>query len=146
MQRQSNAVLSDYPLSETGTPCCQKTDEPLDWCYFDKEDNTHVYNCIANNCIYEHECSRQFEIPMSHHPALLGLFPAHTRTGRLLLSLRKLIESEFGIQTLWTRLKSLPFRGLRNFRLLAQLIDTACMLRKLAQGIMNFAFTTKNMT
>ncbi|HGJ65780.1 TPA: hypothetical protein ENS27_10355 [bacterium] len=83
---------------------------------------------------------------MSHHPALLGLFPAHTRTGRLLLSLRKLIESEFGIQTLWTRLKSLPFRGLRNFRLLAQLIDTACMLRKLAQGIMNFAFTTKNMT
>jgi len=131
---KSNAVLSDYPLSDTGTPCCPQTDEPLDWSYLDKEDNTHVYNCIAKDCIYDPECPRQFEIPISQHPALLGLFPAHTRTGRLLLSLRKLIEPEFGIQTLWTRLKSLPFRGLRNFRLFAQLIDTACMLRKLAQG------------
>ena len=121
-------------MSDTGTPCCPQIDEPLDWSHFDKEDNTHVYNCIGKDCIYEHECLRQFEIPISQHPALLGLFPAHTRTGQLLLSLRKLIEPEFGIQTLWTRLKSLPFRGLRNFRLLAQLVDTACMLKKLAQG------------
>lgn len=131
---KSNAVLSDYSLSDTGTPCCPQTDEPLDWSHFDKEDNTHVYNCIAKDCIYEHECLRQFEIPMNQHPALLGLFPAHTRTGRLLLSLRKLIEPEFGIQTLWTRLKSLPFRGLRNFRLFAQLMDTVSMLKKLSQG------------
>jgi hypothetical protein len=131
---KSNAVLSDYSLSDTGTPCCPQTDEPLDWSHFDSEDNVHVYHCIAQDCIYEHECVRQFEIPMSQHPALLGVFPAHTRTGRLLLSFGKLIEPEFGVQTLWTRLKSLPFRGLRNFKLLAQLIDTACMLRKLTQG------------
>lgn len=131
---KSNAVLSDYPLSDTDTPCCPQTDEPLDWSHFDKEDNTHVYNCIAKDCIYEQECSGQFEIHKSQHPALLGIFPSHTRIGRLLLSLRKLIEPEFGVQTLWSRLKSLPFRRLHNFRLLAQLIDTACMLRKLAQG------------
>jgi hypothetical protein len=71
---------------------------------------------------------------MSQHPALLGVLPSHTRIGQLLLSLRKLIEPEFGVQTLWTRLKSLPFRGLHNFKLFAQLIDTVCMLRKLAQG------------
>jgi hypothetical protein len=71
---------------------------------------------------------------MSQHPALLGAFPFHTRCGQLLLSLRKLIEPEFGVQTLWTRLKSLPFRGLHNIKLLAQLVDTVCMLRKLAQG------------
>jgi len=71
---------------------------------------------------------------MSQHPALLGVLPSHTRIGQLLLSLRKLIEPEFGVQTLWTRLKSLPFRGLHSFKLLAQLIDTASMLRKLAQG------------
>jgi len=58
---------------------------------------------------------------MSQHPALLGVLPSHTRIGQLLLSLRKLIEPEFGVQTLWTRLKSLPFRGLHNFKLFAQL-------------------------
>ena len=131
---KSNAVLSDYSLSDTGTPCCPQMDEPLDWSYFDKEDNTHVYDCIAKDCIYAQECQRQFEIPMSQHPALLGLFPSHTRVGQLLLSLRKLIEPEFGVQTLWSRLKSLPFRRLYNFRLLAQLIDTSHLLRKLAQG------------
>jgi hypothetical protein len=129
-----NAVLPDYSLSDTGTPCCPQMDEPLDWSHFDREDNTHIYHCIASDCIYEHECLRQFEIPMSQHPALLGVLPSHTRIGRLLLSLRKLIEPEFGVQTLWTRLKSLPFRRLHNFKLLAQLIDTVCMLRKLAQG------------
>jgi len=131
---KSNAVLPDYSLSDTGTPCCPQKDEPLDWSHFDKEDNTHVYNCITKDCIYDHECPRQFEIPMSHHPALLGLFPSHTRTGRLLLSFRKLIEPEFGIQTLWSRLKSLPFRGLNTFKLLAQLIDTVSMLKKLIQS------------
>lgn len=131
---KSNAVLYEYSLSDTDTPCCPQMDEPLDWSHFDKEDNTHVYDCIRPDCMYEHECPRQFEIPISQHPALLGLFPAHTRPGRLLLSLRKLIEPEFGIQTLWSRLKSLPFRRLLNFRLLAQLIDTTHLLRKLAQG------------
>jgi hypothetical protein len=41
-----------------------------------------------------------------------------------------LIEPEFGVQTLWSKLKRLPFRRLLNFRILAQLIDTATMLRK----------------
>ena len=109
-------------------------DEPLDWSYLDSEDNVHVYNCVKTGCIYEHVCLRQFEIPMSQHPALLGAFPAHTRCGRLLLSLRKLIEPEFGVQTLWSRLKSLPFRRLYNFRLLAQLMDTVHLLKKLSQG------------
>jgi hypothetical protein len=131
---KSNAVLPDYSLSDTGTPCCPQMDEPLDWSHLDSEDNVHVYNCIKTDCIYEHECPRQFEIPMSQHPALLGAFPSHTRCGRLLLSIRKLIEPEFGVQTLWSRLKSLPFRRLYNFRLLAQLIDTVSMLKKLSQG------------
>jgi hypothetical protein len=131
---KSNAVLPDYSLSDTGTPCCPQMDEPLDWSYLDSEDNVHVYNCIKTDCIYEHVCQRQFEIPMSQHPALLGAFPAHTRCGRLLLSLRKLIEPEFGVQTLWSRLKSLPFRRLHNFKLLSQLIDTVHLLKKLSQG------------
>jgi len=130
---KSNAVLPGYSLSDTGTPCCPQMDEPLDWSYLDSEDNVHVYNCVKTDCIYEHVCPGQFEIPMSQHPALFGAFPFHTRCGRFLLSLRKLIELEFGVQTLWSRLKSLPFRRLHNFKLLAQLIDTACMLRKLAQ-------------
>ena len=130
---KSNAVLPDYSLSDTGTPCCPKMDEPLDWSYLDSEDNVHVYNC-ATDCIYEHECLRQFDIPMSQHPALLGAFPFHTRCGQLLLSLRKLIEPEFGVQTLWSRLKSLPFRRLYNFKLLSQLIDTVHLLKKLSQG------------
>jgi hypothetical protein len=131
---KSNAVLPNYSLSDTGTPCCPQMDEPLDWSYFDSEDNVHVYNCVKTDCIYEHECPRQFEISMSQHPALLGAFPFHTRCGQLLLSLRKLIEPEFGVQTLWSRLKSLPFRMLANFRLLAQLMDTVHLLKKLSQG------------
>ena len=140
---KSNAVLPDYSLSDTGTPCCPKMDEPLDWSYLDSEDNVHVYNCVKTDCIYERECQRQFEIPMSQHPALLGAFPFHTRCGQLLLSLRKLIEPEFGAQTLWSQLKSLPFRRLSNFRLLAQLMDTVHLLKKLSrrlsQGIQHFA-------
>ncbi len=88
------------------------------------------YDCIQSNCLYSLECPRQFEIPMDQYPALLGVFPAHTRCGRFLLSLRGLIEPEFGVQTLWSKLKRLPFRRLLNFKILAQLMDTATMLRK----------------
>ena len=79
------------------------------------------------------ECPCQFEIPIEQNPALLGIFPAHMRCGRFLLSLRRLIEPEFGVQTLWSRLKRLPFRRLFNFRILAQLMDTAPLLILLCQ-------------
>lgn len=132
-----NAVLTEYSVSDTYTPCCPKTDEPLEWSHLDREDNVHVYRCIQSiqsECLYTYECPRQFEIPMNEHPALLGVLPAHTRCGRLLLSLRRLIEPEFGLQTLWSRLKRLPFRRLFNFKLLAQLMDTAHLLKKVVQG------------
>ena len=129
-----NAVLPEYPLSDTATPCCPKMEEPLEWSHLDWEDEVHVYHCIQSECFYKPECPRQFEISMDQHPALLGVFPAHTRCGRFLLSLRRLIEPEFGVQTLWSRLKRLPFRRLLNFRILAQLMDTATLLRKIVQG------------
>lgn len=128
-----NAVLPEYPLSDTATPCCPKMEEPLGWSHLDWEDKAHIYHCIQPDCFYKPECPRQFEIPMDQHPALLGVFPAHTRCGRFLLSLRRLIEPEFGVQTLWSRLKRLPFRRLLNFKLLAQLMDTSTLLRKVAQ-------------
>ncbi len=130
---KTNAVLSDYSVSDTHAPCCPKMDEPLQWSHLDSEDNVHIYSCTQSECFFTYDCPCQFEIPMSEHPALLGVFPAHTRGGRLLLSLRRLIEPEFGIQTLWSRLKRLPFRGLLNFKLLAQLMDTAHLLRKVVQ-------------
>ena len=71
---------------------------------------------------------------MEQNPALLSVFPAHTRCGRFLLSLGGLIEPEFGVQTLWSRLKRLPFRRLLNFRILAQLMDTATLLRKVVNA------------
>jgi hypothetical protein len=109
-------------------------EEPLEWSHLDWEDKVHVYRCIQANCLYTYECPRQFQIPMNQNPALLGVFPAHTRCGRFLLSLRGLIEPEFGVQTLWSRLKRLPFRRLLNFRILAQLMDTATLLRKVANA------------
>lgn len=129
-----NAVLSEYPVNDTATPCCPKMEKPLEWSHLDWEDKVHVYGCIHTDCLYTYECPRQFEIPMDHNPALLGVFPAHTRCGRFLLSLRRLIEPEFGVQTLWSRLKRLPFRRLLNFRILAQLVDTATLLRKVANA------------
>jgi len=131
---KKNAVLPEYPINHTGTPCCPNIEKPLEWSHIDWEDKVHVYNCIESDCLYKYECPCQFEIPMADHPALLGVFPAHTRCGHFLLSLRRLIEPEFGIQTLWSKLKRLPFRRLLNFRLLAQLVDTATLLRKIAQG------------
>lgn len=130
---KKNAVLPEHTISQTGTPCCSNTEKPLEWSHVDWEDKVHVYNCIESDCLYKYECPCQFEIPMADHPALLGVFPANTRCGQFLLSLRRLIEPEFGIQTLWSRLKRLPFRRLTNFRLLAQLVDTATLLRKVAQ-------------
>ncbi|MBD3183487.1 transposase [Candidatus Poribacteria bacterium] len=130
---KKNAVLPEYPISDTGTPCCPQMEKPLEWSHVDWDDEVHIYHCTELNCFYRHECPCQFEIPMEKHPALLGAFPAHTRCGRLLLSLRRLIEPEFGMQTLWSKLKNLPFRRLLNFRLLAQLVDTATLLRKVAQ-------------
>jgi len=131
---KKNAVLPEYPISHTGAPCCPDMEEPMEWSHIDWEDGVHIYNCIESGCIYRHQCPCQFEIPVDEHPALLGVFPAHTRCGRFLLSLRRLIEPEFGIQTLWSKLKRLPFRRLFNFRLLAQFVDTATLLRKMAQG------------
>jgi hypothetical protein len=125
-----NAVLSEYPVNDTATPCCPQQEEPLQWSHLDWEDKVHIYDCIQPDCLYKPECPRQFEIHMDQHPALLGVFPPHTRCGRFLLSLRGLIEPEFGVQTLWSRLKRLPFRRLLNFSTLAQLMDTATMLRK----------------
>ena len=127
-----NAVLSEYPINDSATPCCPKMEEPLEWSHVDWEDMVHVYHCIQSDCLYKYVCPRQFHIPMEQNPALLGVFPAHTRCGRFLLSLRRLIEPEFGVQTLWSRLKRLPFRRLFNFRILAQLVDTATLLRKVA--------------
>ncbi len=129
---KSNAVLKDYPVSDTATPCCPQMDQPLEWSYFDAEDKVQVYRCGKPGCFYEFGCPRQFELPLEAHPALLGVFPPHTRCGRLLLALRGLIETEFGVQTLWARLKRLPFRGIKPFRLLAQLADTVRLLQKLA--------------
>ncbi len=129
-----NAVLQEYPINDTATPCCPQQEEPLQWSHLDWEDKVHIYDCIQPSCLYRSQCPRQFEIPMDQHPALLGVFPAHTRCGRFLLSLRGLIEPEFGVQTLWSRLKRLPFRRLCNFRILAQLMDTATMLRKVVNA------------
>jgi hypothetical protein len=128
-----NAALPEYPVSDTAAPCCPRMEEPLGWSHLDWEDEVHIYHCIQPDCLYKPECPRQFEIPMAQHPALLGVFPAHTRCGRFLLSLRRLIEPEFGVQTLWSRLKRLPFRRMLNFKLLAQLMDTATLLRKVAK-------------
>lgn len=129
-----NAVLTEYPVSDRATPCCPRMEEPMQWSHLDWEDKVHVYNCSQPDCQYNHQCPRQFEIPMDQHPALLGVFPAHTRCGRFLLSLRRLIEPEFGVQTLWSRLKRLPFRRLPNFSILAQIMDTATLLRKVVNG------------
>lgn len=129
-----NAVLPEHPVNDTATPCCPQMEEPLEWSHLDWEDKVHVYRCIQANCLYTYECPRQFQIPMDQNPALLGVFPAHTRCGRFLLSLRRLIEPEFGVQTLWSRLKRLPFRRLLNFRILAQLMDTATLLRKVVNA------------
>jgi len=126
-----NAVLSAYEV-EHSTPCCPKEERPLEWSHFDWEDEVHVYRCGDVDCLYAFDCPRQYEISLREHPALLGIFPPHTRCGKLLLSLRGLIEPEFGVQTLWSRLKRLPFRGLKPFQLLAQLCDTVRLLQKWA--------------
>ena len=131
---KSNAVLDPYPLDATKTPCCPKMEQPLVWSHFDFEDYTQVYQCGSDECIHRFSCPRQFEMPLADHPAVLGVFPPHTRWGKLLLSLRGLIETEFGVQTLWGRLKRLPFRGLKAFELLGQLCDTTRLLQKLAQA------------
>lgn len=132
---KSNAVLAEYPLSETKTPCCPKMAEPLTWSHLDSEDGVQVYHCSVRGCLHEFTCPRQFEIPIADHPAILGVFPPHGRCGQFLLSLRGLIEPEFGIQTLWLRLKRLPFRGKAAFKLLGQLCDTARLFQKLAQAM-----------
>ena len=129
-----NAVLSEYGV-EHSTPCCPREERPLEWSHFDWEDAVHVYRCGASDCLYALDCPRQYELALEEHPALLGVFPPHTRCGKLLLSLRGLIEPEFGVQTLWSRLKRLPFRGLKPFRLLAQLGDTVRLLQKCALAI-----------
>ena len=127
-----NAVLAQYPLNETKTPCCPQMEQPLIWSHFDTQDQVQVYRCATDQCIHQFTCPRQFEIPMADHPAVLGVFPPHGRCGQFLLSLRGLIEPEFGVQTLWSRLKRLPFRGLATFKLLGQLCDTARLFQKLA--------------
>jgi len=131
---KSNAVLDGYPLDETKTPCCPEMSQPLVWSHLDFSDHTHVYRCGVLDCIHQFNCPRQFEIPMAEQPAVLGVFPPHTRWGRLLVALRGLIEPEFGVQTLWTRLKRLPFRGFKAFALLGQLCDTTRLLAKLASA------------
>lgn len=130
-----NAVLDQYPLSETKTPCCPQMEQPLTWSHFDTQDQVQVYQCDAIECIHQFTCPRQFEIPMVSHPAVLGVFPPHSRCGAFLLSLRGLIEPEFGVQTLWSRLKRLPFRGLATFKLLGQLCDTTRLLQKLTAAM-----------
>ncbi|MDP6737051.1 MAG: hypothetical protein QF732_11230, partial [Nitrospinaceae bacterium] len=126
------AVLAQYPLNETKTPCCPQMEQPLIWSHFDNQDQVQVYRCATDACIHQFTCPRQFEIPMASHPAVLGVFPPHGRCGQFLLSLRGLIEPEFGVQTLWSRLKRFPFRGLATFKLLGQLCDTARLFQKLA--------------
>jgi hypothetical protein len=130
-----NAVLADYPLSETQTPGCPQMEQPLEWAFCDYEDQVQVYRCQTTHCIHQFTCPRQFEIPIASHPAVLGSFPPHSRCGAFLLSLRGLIEPEFGVQTLWSRLKRLPFRGFLTFKLLGQLCDTARLLQKLAAAM-----------
>ena len=130
-----NAVLANYPVNETKTPCCPQMEQPLTWSHFDAADQVQVYRCSADDCIHQFTCPRQFEIPLASQPAVLGVFPPHSRCGAFLLSLRGLIEPEFGVQTLWLRLKKLPFRGLGTFKLLGQLCDTARLLQKLAQAM-----------
>ena len=132
---KANAVLEPYPLSETKTPCCPQMEEPLTWSHFDSEDCLHVYRCSVPDCIHQFQCQRSFEIPISQNPAVLGVFPPHTRCGQYLLALRGLIEPEFGVQTLWSRLKRLPFRGKDAFKLLGQLVDTARLFQKLTQAM-----------
>jgi len=100
---KSNAVLEQYPLNETKTPCCPQMEQPLTWSHFDWEDKVQIYRCSVSECIHQFRCPRQFEIPLSQHPAVLGIFPPHSRCGRFLLALRGLIEPEFGVQTLWSR-------------------------------------------
>ena len=127
-----NAVLSEYPLDSSQTPCCPLMEQPLQWSHFDSLDKVQIYRCGESECVHQFSCPRQFEIPIASNPAVLGVFPPHTRCGQFLLSLRGLIEPEFGVQTLWLRLKRLPFRCLNAFRLLGQLCDTARLLAKLA--------------
>jgi hypothetical protein len=47
---KSNAVLSDYSLSDTGTPCCPQMDEPLD-CIL-TERITHTYTIVLHQIVY----------------------------------------------------------------------------------------------
>jgi hypothetical protein len=70
----------------------------MEWSHLDWEDMVHVYHCMQSDCLYKYECPRQFEIPMDQNPTLLGVFPAHTRCGRVLLYQTRINEPVLGVQ------------------------------------------------
>ena len=71
-----DSCLDEDQIRHKDTKHCD-CEEP--WSHLDWEDKVHIYDCIQPNCLYRPQCPRQFEIPMDQHPALLGVFPAHTR-------------------------------------------------------------------
>lgn len=99
---------------------------------FESEDGVQVYRCSESDWVHRFTCRRQFEIPLTEPPAVLGVFPPRSRCGNFRFGFRVLIEPDFGVQTLWLRLKRLPFRGLKVFNRLGQLCDTARLFPQLA--------------